>query len=504
MARMTKKAAKKEKAVKKIKKVQKRQDIKAVKGAKVKAANVRGVGATGEKSRKAKAVQGKTVKGKTTSVQSTKMKSVKGKIVSVQSSKGKSTKVKTMKSKKPVTASNPVKNQKTGKKHGALEKQKTGEFGKNSKSGNQASGGINQASGAANQVSASFALKQNDPSEKTYDIAILGATGAVGEAIIAILEERFFPVGKLYALASERSAGNSILFRGKPVIVEEAEDFDFSKVQIALFSAGGEVSKRYAPIAAKASCIVIDNTSAFRLDPSVPLVIPEVNPEAIADYHKKNIIANPNCSTIQMLVALKPIYDAVGIERINVATYQSVSGTGRAAITELAEQVTSLLNGKTPEINVYTRQIAFNVIPHCGSSFQENGYSQEEMKMLLETQKIFSDPNIKVNATTVRVPVFYGHSEAIHLETERKITAEEARKLLSVAPGIIVMDDPKNEEYPTPRDEASDTDAVYVGRIRQDISHPRGLNLWVVSDNLRKGAALNAVQIAELLVQDYL
>lgn len=344
---------------------------------------------------------------------------------------------------------------------------------------------------------------------RTYDIAILGATGVVGEALISILEERKFPVGKLYLLASNRSAGNILNFKNKPIEVLDAENFDFSKVQIGLFSAGGEISAKYAPIAAEAGCVVIDNTSHFRMDPDVPLVIPEVNPGRIAEYENRNIIANPNCSTIQMLVAIKPIYDAVGITRINVVTYQSVSGTGRAAISELVEQTSSLLNGRPVEPKVYPKQIAFNVIPHCGK-FQSNDYTQEEMKLVNETQKILNDPSIAVNATAVRVPVFYGHSEAINLETRQKISTEHAREILRSSPGIILMDDLQDRndinsrEYPTTIPECAGTDAVYVGRVREDFSHPSALNLWVVSDNIRKGAALNAIQIAEILANQYI
>jgi len=338
---------------------------------------------------------------------------------------------------------------------------------------------------------------------QTYDIAVLGATGTVGEAIISILEERQFPVGKLHPLASSRSAGETIIFNKKAVMVQDVETFDFSKVQLALFSAGSEVSAQYAKRATDAGCIVIDNTSKFRLDSDVPLIIPEVNAHRLFEYQKRNIIANPNCSTIQMLVALKPIYDAVGITRINIATYQSVSGTGSAAIAELANQTASLLNGQSIVAEVYPKQIAFNVLPHIGA-FQDNGYTVEEMKLVWETQKIFEDPNIKINPTTVRVPVFYGHSEAIHIETREKITAAKARELLRQAPGVILIDEPGEENYPTPIPEASGTDAVYVGRIREDISHPLGLDLWVVADNVRKGAALNAVQIAEMLISEWI
>jgi aspartate-semialdehyde dehydrogenase len=339
--------------------------------------------------------------------------------------------------------------------------------------------------------------------KKTVDVAILGATGAVGEAMISILAEREFPVGKLYLLASARSAGNIVSFKRKSIEVEDVEQFDFSKVQIGLFSAGASVSALYAPKATKAGCVVIDNSSKFRQVADVPLVVTEVNAESIADYKNCGIIANPNCSTMQMLVAIKPIYDAVGISRINVSTYQSVSGTGRAAINELANQVGELLNGRSPEINVYAKQIAFNVLPQIGD-FQDNGYTQEEMKMSEETQKILDDPSVLVNATAVRVPVFYGHSEAINLETRHKLSAEDAREILRQAPGIIVLDERTKGGYPTPIPEVSGTDAVYVGRIRDDISHPLGLNLWVVSDNIRKGAALNAIQIAEILVNRYL
>jgi len=336
-----------------------------------------------------------------------------------------------------------------------------------------------------------------------YDVAVVGATGAVGEAMIEILEQRDFPLRKLFPLASERSAGSTVMFKGRPVRVGLLDDFDFSTTQIALFSAGAEVSRVFAPKAAAAGCVVIDNSSQFRTDAQIPLVVPEVNPGAVSDYARHNIIANPNCSTIQMLVALKPILDAVGIERINVATYQSVSGTGKDAIAELAGQTASLLNGQSVEAKVYPKQIAFNVLPHI-DAFQDNGYTREEMKMLWETRKIFADENILVNATCVRVPVFYGHSEAIHIETRDKITAAQATKLLRKAPGVKVIDKRNDGGYPTAVSESVGQDAVYVGRIREDISHPRGLNLWVVSDNVRKGAALNSVQIAEILVKDFL
>ena len=338
---------------------------------------------------------------------------------------------------------------------------------------------------------------------KEVDVAVVGATGAVGEAMLEILEQRNFPVRNLYPLASSRSAGKTIRFNGKSLKIEDLAEFDFSKVQIGLFSAGGAVSAEYAPKAAAAGCIVVDNTSHFRRDEDIPLVVPEVNPHAIVGYTQRGIIANPNCSTIQMLVALKPIRDAVGIERINVATYQAVSGTGKEAIEELAKQTAQLLNGKEAKVEVYPKRIAFNVLPHI-DTFQDNGYTREEMKMVWETQKIFEDDSIQVNPTCVRVPVFFGHSEAVHIETREKITAEQAREILSAAPGVMVMDDCVEGVYPTPAMESSGQDPVFVGRIREDISHPRGLNLWVVADNVRKGAALNSVQIAELLVADYI
>ncbi|WP_022975714.1 aspartate-semialdehyde dehydrogenase [Nevskia ramosa] len=338
---------------------------------------------------------------------------------------------------------------------------------------------------------------------KTYDVAVVGATGAVGEQMLSILKEREFPVGKVYALASERSAGSTVKFGNRDLVVEDLATFDFSKVQIGLFSPGASVSAIYAPKAAAAGCVVIDNTSQFRYVDDIPLVVPEVNPEAIAGYKKHGIIANPNCSTIQMLVALKPIHDAVGIERINVATYQSVSGTGKDAIEELGRQTAALLNFQDAVPKVYPKQIAFNVIPQI-DVFQDNGYTKEEMKMVWETRKIMGDETIQVNPTAVRVPVFYGHSEAIHIETRKKITAAEARALLEKAPGVIVIDRHEDGGYPTAVSDASGQDATFVGRIREDISHPRGLNLWVVSDNIRKGAALNSIQIAEVLIRSYL
>ena len=336
-----------------------------------------------------------------------------------------------------------------------------------------------------------------------YDVAVVGATGAVGETMIAILEERSFPVRNLYPLASSRSAGKTIMFNGKTVKVTDLAEFDFSQAQIGLFSAGGSISAEFAPRAAAAGCVVVDNTSHFRQVDDIPLIIPEVNIEALADYAVRNIIANPNCSTIQMLVALKPIYDAVGIERINVATYQAVSGTGKEAIEELAGQTARLLNGQEAECAVYPKQIAFNVLPQI-DTFEDNGYTREEMKMVWETRKIFGDPGIAVNPTCVRVPVFFGHSEAVHIETVDKITAAEARTLLESAPGVTVMDERADGGFPTPVSDSAGQDPVFVGRIREDISHPRGLDMWVVSDNVRKGAALNSVQIAESLVSTYL
>ncbi len=336
---------------------------------------------------------------------------------------------------------------------------------------------------------------------RQVNVAVVGATGAVGEAMIEILEERNFPVKELHLLASERSEGKVIRFRGRSVRVKRLDQFDFTGVDIGLFSAGSSISADFAPKAAQAGCIVIDNTSQFRYDDAIPLVVPEVNPHAIARRHPRGIIANPNCSTIQMVVALKPILDAVGIERINVATYQSVSGAGAKGIRELASQTADLLNAKPIEPKAFSRQIAFNVIPHI-DVFQENGYTKEEMKMVWETRKILEAPDILVNPTCVRVPVFYGHSEAVHIETRDKLSAVDARALLAKAPGVQVLDERRNGGYPTAVVDAAGKDPVWVGRIREDISHPRGLDLWIVSDNVRKGAALNSVQIAELLLKE--
>jgi len=335
-----------------------------------------------------------------------------------------------------------------------------------------------------------------------FNVAVVGATGAVGETMLAILAERKFPVDRVVPLASSRSAGTTVEFRGEELEVQDLAKFDFSDTHIGLFSAGASVSAEYAPKAADAGCVVVDNTSQYRYDEDIPLVVPEVNPHRIADYRNRGIIANPNCSTIQMLVALKPIYDAVGIERINVCTYQSVSGTGKEAIEELANQTRELLNGRPARPEVYPKQIAFNVLPHI-DVFLDNGYTKEEMKMVWETQKIFEDPEIRVNPTAVRVPVFFGHSEAVHIETRQRISAADARALLERAPGVVVLDERAPGGYPTAVTEGANTDPVYVGRIREDLSHERGLDLWVVSDNVRKGAALNSVQIAEILVKDY-
>jgi aspartate-semialdehyde dehydrogenase len=335
---------------------------------------------------------------------------------------------------------------------------------------------------------------------KTYTVAIVGATGAVGEAMLSVLAERQFPIGKLHLLASSRSAGEKIEYGARKIVVEDLATFDPAGVDIALFSAGGGVSKEYAPKFAAAGVVVIDNSSAFRYDDDVPLVVSEVNPDQVAN-RPRGIIANPNCSTMQMLVALAPIHRAVGIERINVATYQSVSGAGRSGMEELGKQTAAMLGFQTLEPKKFAVQIAFNLIPQI-DDFMDNGYTKEEMKLVWETRKILGDDNIQVNPTAVRVPVFYGHSEAVHLETRTKISAADARALLEAAPGVEVVDDRVPGGYPTPVTHAAGTDPVYVGRIREDLSHPRGLDLWIVSDNIRKGAALNAVQLAELVVKE--
>jgi aspartate-semialdehyde dehydrogenase len=339
---------------------------------------------------------------------------------------------------------------------------------------------------------------------KKVNVAVLGATGVVGRTMLEILgSQKDFEVGDCYALASSRSKGQSIPFQDRTLIVEDVESFDFSKAQIALFSAGSSVSAKYAPLAAEKKCIVIDNTSCFRYEDDIPLVVAEVNPHRIADYRKRYIIANPNCSTMQMLVVLKPIYDLVGIERVNIATYQSVSGTGKRAIEELKDQSRAYLDGKQSTPEIYPIPIAFNVIPHI-DEFQPNGYTREEMKMVWETQKILEDSQIRINPTAVRVPVFYGHSEALHIETRVKTSAATITELLRNAPGIIVKDEMKQGGYPSPVLDAAGKDPIFVGRIREDLSHPKGLNLWVVGDNIRKGAALNTIQIAKILVRDYL
>ena len=339
--------------------------------------------------------------------------------------------------------------------------------------------------------------------DKKINVAVVGATGEVGQAMLSILEQRDFPVAGLHVVASSRSAGKTIEFRDEELVVEDLDSFDFSGIDIGLFSPGASVSNIHAPRAAAAGTVVIDNTSRFRYDADIPLVVPEVNPEAIGQYAGRGIIANPNCSTIQMVMALKPVYDAAGIERVNVATYQAVSGKGKKAIEELEQQTVALFNGKPVIPTEHPRQMAFNVLPQI-DAFQDNGYTREEMKMVWETQKILDDETIRVNPTCVRVPVFYGHSEAVHIETKEKITVDEVRTLLNDFPGVVVIDEREDGGYPTAVTEASGHDAVFVGRIREDLSHPRGINFWVVSDNIRKGAALNSIQIAEYLLKHHL
>lgn len=338
---------------------------------------------------------------------------------------------------------------------------------------------------------------------KKVNLAIVGATGAVGVTIREILEERKFPIENIYLLASERSAGERLQFNGQSVSVQNLAEFDFSKVDVALFSAGGAISEEYAPKAVEAGAVVVDNTSVYRYQDDIPLVVTEVNPERIADYKNRGIIANPNCSTMQMMVALKPIQDAVGIEHINVATYQAVSGSGQKAVEELAKQTAQLLNAREVTHEVYDKQIAFNVLPNI-DVLQENGYTKEEMKMVWETHKILEDDSIGVSPTAVRVPVFYGHSEAIHLQTRKPIDIEAVRGLLSDADGVELVDDMSQLSYATPVTHASGKDGVFVSRVRKDVGIENGIALWVVSDNVRKGAALNTVQIAEILVKDYL
>ncbi|HLB56921.1 MAG TPA: aspartate-semialdehyde dehydrogenase [Coxiellaceae bacterium] len=332
---------------------------------------------------------------------------------------------------------------------------------------------------------------------KKYNIAIVGATGIVGETLLSLLAERDFPVGELFALASEKSAGNSVIFKEKPIMVNMLDGFDFSKIDFAFFAAGNEVSLKYAPIAAEAGCIVIDKSSAFRYDKDVPLVVPEVNPTALKKI-PKNIIANPNCNTIPVVAALKPIYDKFGIQRINISTYQSVSGAGKQGIEALAKETAALLSGQSINEYALKKQIAFNVIPKI-DSFHENNYTLEEMKIVWETQKILDDKKILINPTAVRVPVFFGHSASVHIETEKFPDVDVVRELLEKMPGIVVID---GDDFPTPVTDAASQDAIFVGRIRNDISHKNGINLWVVADNVRKGAALNAIQIAELLTQN--
>jgi len=338
--------------------------------------------------------------------------------------------------------------------------------------------------------------------KKNYTVAIAGATGAVGSEMIKILQERSFPVDSIRMLASKRSVGKKLSFRGEDVAVQELTKDSFDGVDIALFSAGGGRSLEFAPAAAAAGAVVIDNSSAFRMEDDIPLVVPEVNPHAVADYTNRGIIANPNCSTIQMVVALKPLHDEVKIKRIVVSTYQAVSGTGAQAITELDEQTRALIDGKPAAADVYPHQIAFNCLPHI-DVFTDDGYTKEELKMVNETRKILEDPDIAVTATTVRVPVYYGHSESVNVEFHGEMSPERAREILAKAPGVVVVDEPDKNRYPLAID-AAGKDDTYVGRIRRDFSIENGLNLWVVSDNLRKGAALNAVQIAELLIGPYL
>ena len=335
---------------------------------------------------------------------------------------------------------------------------------------------------------------------KQFKVAVVGATGAVGETMLSILAEREFPASEVIALASERSAGSLVKYGNDDIVVQDLATFDPAGIDIALFSAGGGISKEYGPKFAAAGAVVIDNSSTFRYDDDVPLVVSEVNPEQ-AGNRPRGIIANPNCSTMQLMVALKPLHDAAKIERINIATYQSASGAGRSGMEELGRQTAELLNFQDIKPSKFQVQIAFNLIPQI-DDFQPNGFTKEEMKLVWETRKILGDEAIGVNPTVVRVPVFYGHSEAVHIETRDKLSAEQARELLERAPGVEVVDERVPGGYPTPVTHASGSDAVYVGRIREDLSHPRGLDLWVVSDNIRKGAALNAVQIAELVASE--
>jgi len=338
---------------------------------------------------------------------------------------------------------------------------------------------------------------------KKYNIAIVGATGAVGQMMVKILMERKFPINKLHLLASKKSVGKKINIEDKDFVVKALEGFDFKNIDIAMFSAGSDISKNYASVAVKNNAIVIDNTSYFRYKENIPLIVPEVNSDKVSQYKETGIIANPNCSTIQMLVAIKPIHDVCKIKRINVCTYQAVSGTGNLAINELKDQVHAYVNNKKLVSNVYPKQIAFNVIPHI-DKFMENGYTKEEMKMVWETKKIL-DSNIEVNPTAVRVPVFFGHSEAVHLELEKKISADSVKKILSSEnSGVILVDEHEDGGYPCAANECENSNNVYVGRIREDISIDCGINMWVVSNNIRKGAAYNSVQIAEILIKEYI
>lgn len=338
---------------------------------------------------------------------------------------------------------------------------------------------------------------------KTYDVAVVGTSGLVGETLVSMLDERDFPVGTVYPLESEESAGGRVEFKGKQLKVTALEAFDFSQVQIAFFVTNEEVAAEYIPKAAETGCVVIDRGPHFRLEDDIPLVVPEVNPGAIAGYTRRNIIASPSCASIQLLVALKPIDDSVGVERVNVATYQAVSGVGKGGVETLAGQTAALLNAQTLTDGSFPKQMAFNVLPQVGD-FQDNGYTIEEMKIVRETKKVMENEDLRVNPTAVRVPVFFGHSEAVHIETRKKISAVQARKLLKKAPGIKVLDKHKEGGWPTPVTEAVNEDAVFVGRIREDLSSDCGINLWLVTDNSRKGAALNCVQIAEILVKGYI
>jgi aspartate-semialdehyde dehydrogenase len=339
-------------------------------------------------------------------------------------------------------------------------------------------------------------------SERKFNVIVAGATGAVGTQMLTCLEEQDFPVNNFKLLASSRSAGKKIEFKGETFVVEEMTKDSFKGYDIALFSAGGSTSQEFAPASAEAGCVVVDNSSAWRMDPDIPLVVPEVNPDAVADYKNKGIIANPNCSTIQMVVALNPIYRNFGIKRLVISTYQSVSGTGVKAVSELHEQVKAYVEGGDPVAEVYPHPIAFNVLPHI-DSFLDSGYSKEEVKMVNETRKIFDDQNIRITATTARVPVFNSHSESVNIETHKHATCEQIRELLKIAPGVKVLDDPKNNVYPLAL-EAHGSDLTFVGRIRQDLSIENGIDMWIVSDNIRKGAATNTVQIGKLLAEKYL